>query len=704
MQIKGYISEFKKRNEKTGESWFTFICGNTMFQCHGDVLRYPSKTPLVLSCEDTDGIKKEVLYAKINRNDEESTIRFLCSEEFSNIGQRNAEKLIAKVTPDIFTYSKDYSKDTNNKDFTDNEINVLCKIKYYTCLQEFYDFLYTKGFDLFNISKMYATYKTEAFNIINNNPYALLSCGADIILCEKLAFDKGFSYCDPKRIRALVGHIMKQNNSNGNTRISFTKLAKRVDRLCAGLDVYKQKLNHIFIAEEVLSDRYVITTQDQTVNVYLKSDYDTEASIAVNLNRLSEKKIKFKNVNNISHTESLLNINYGEKQKEVFKLINSSGIKLITGDPGSGKTTVMKGLIHEYMSNNPDKRIALCAPTGCAARRIQESTGVPATTIHRLLDLRPYTNAYNVHIKQLNYDLIIVDETSMVDIYIANMLLSSIKQGSIVIFIGDPNQLDSVGAGNFFKCLIESGRYEHCHLDTIYRQNLRSNIIINSKKVINSDDSLVTSSNFKIAAYKDEQDIVRQIEKYADYCYKNNIDFKLFTPSRKTKFATSSINMNRMLGNIYSKYNNQHEGEEICFGSYIFRIGDKIIFNQNDYEKGYFNGMEGTVASIQRFNNSVYLSVKTDSGEITLKDNELEFIELGYAITAHKAQGSECNNAIIVIPLRPLSLLQRRLLYVEITRARKNVIILSEKGALHQAINNNTRFNRNTGLLDILNR
>ncbi len=699
MQAKGYISEFKKRNEKTGESWFSFVCENSeIFLCHGIILKYPAKMPLIIDYYDVDIHKKEITYATIDKENTNQTITFLCSKEFSSIGRSNADKLLNKITGDIYTYSKNFEP----KNFTDNEVDVLVKIKYYTYFQEFYDFLTEKDFDLFNISKIYTTYKTESFDVINNNPYTLLNCGADIVLCEKLAMEKGIRYCDPKRIRALVSCVMKSNNSNGNTRIKFTELVSRVDRLCRKIDVYKETLDHIFIAEEILTEKYIIKNSKKDVYVYNKNDYDTELSISINLQRLSSRKIKFKNEFHIKDTEVLLNIQYDESQLAVFNLINSSGIKLITGDPGSGKTTVMKGLIQEYKTNNPDKRIALCAPTGCAARRLQEQTGMPAITIHRLLELMPYTNIFNTHIPQLNYDLIIVDEASMIDVYIANLLLSAIKYGSIVIFIGDPNQLDPVGAGTFFKSLIDSGQYEHIHLNTIFRQNSRSYIVLNSKKVINSDDNLETSKNFKIIRLDNEQEIIDQVNKYADACYQRKVDFKLFTPSRKSKFSTGSINMNRMLSNIYSKYNNPDRNNEVYFGAYIFRIGDKIIFNQNDYERGFFNGMEGIITSIQKFDNSVYISIETDSGEIVLKDNDIEYIELGYAITAHKAQGSECDNAIIIIPLKPVSLLQKRLLYVEITRARKNVIILTEKGAIHQAINNNIRLTRDTGLLEML--
>ncbi len=698
MQIKGYFGEYKRRNEKTGESWFTVISAGRLYNCHGITLHYPYGIPLVINGDNIGRNKIEVSDCRINKEDNVTTKGFLCTDVFEQIGKSKAEDLIDKAKPNIYEYSKECIKDIN--ELTPSELKALDKIRYYVLFEELYQKLKDKGFNYINISKIYKQYNDLSMDKIIKNPYLLLYCDAEFILCEKLAMEYGMEYCDPKRIRSIVEFVMQRNNSSGNSRMTFFELCKQIHILEKRLNVYKP-LDDVFIAEEVITDKYRLTEFNGILYVYFKTDYHTEISIVNNINRLmNQTKIYEYKKDYIDEIEEIYDIEYSEEQKRAFEVCNSSGIKLITGDPGAGKTTVLNGIIYKFSREYPDKKITLCAPTGCAARRMREATGKDATTIHKLLKLRPYMGSALTAVDIIDTDMIIIDEFSMVDMYIASLLLGALKNETIIILVGDPNQLDSVSAGNVLNSLINMNKFEHHRLNMIYRQDSRSNIIINSKYVLKDNINLKQDKNFKIYRFETEEEIVDRVKKIAESCNDRGVDFKLFTPSKKSKFKTGSINMNRLLSNI--KCGADNDDNALYYGEYIFHVGDKVIFIQNNYNLRYYNGMDGVISCIQKHTNAILVTIQTEDGEITLKDNEIDDIELGYAITAHKSQGSECENSLIIVPLEPRTMLQRRLLYVEITRARKNVIILTQKDALSQSIHNFYERKRNTGLLDMI--
>nr|WP_297765673.1 AAA family ATPase [uncultured Butyrivibrio sp.] len=700
MELNVVLDSIYKRDEKTGYSNFVAREGAMPIFCSGVILPYHKKTPIVIKGEYRHfGDKKTFVVSDchMKSNGINNLKDFFSSGEFKGIGPAIANMIINSLGTDAFERVRKEDIESLVKGVGSNEdaiYRLLMQLKSITDLEDIYDYVKSIGCDYFCAKTLYNKFGKDAVNRVKNNPYILIYTNVPFMECEKIAYENKVEMCDKRRLRGIVEYIMTQNRNNGNTRMEFGELYSSVQRLEKKCGFYKTQ--PLFIAEEILSDRYHTEESGKNVYVYLKDDYDFEMDIARNIRRISISKSALKNDIPVEDIEKLLGVSYDIGQKEAFKCLETTGIKIVTGGPGTGKTTLLNGLLKKYASENKKKEVVLCAPTGCAARKMQEHTGMPAFTVHKLLGICPYEGKEEKKtISKLTADLVVLDEGSMVDNELMALLLRSLKNDVLLLIVGDADQIASVGAGNVFSDLIESGEIESYSLSHIFRQGNKSVIIDNSKKVLEGDKNLVSGKNFVIQRFDSEKEIVDKVVKISRQCEDKNIsDIKVFTPSKNKKFAVGSIELNRAL--------KKKSNDELIYGSYSFSVGDKVLFNKNNYDKGYFNGEDGVITSIQKHNNNTYVNVMTDDGPIFLESSELEDIELAYAITAHKSQGGECRNAIIVVPKKPASLLKRQLLYVEITRAKENVIILSEKDALEDAISSKFEFKRNTGLIEKL--
>ena len=699
MDVNGSLIRYLYRDEKTGESHFTIRSDGKVILCEGVMQYLPKKTPITLigeyvEREDTTIFKADeiILQGVVY----ESVCEFLYSDEFPDTGIKTAQGLLQKTGTDIFAFVRN-NNDTST--FTDTEKRILNRIRSFTTFEKLLGIIRRYGGHCYSAQKLVNKYEASAYDVMQNNPYVLLFTGADYKLCEEMASDHGMESCDKKRIHAIVMHCMEQNRKEGNTRISFHDLVTKVHvtENKAGKGYYTESL---FIGEEILSDCY-ITEQDQSdFYIYLKEDYEAEELICQNIRRLTTSAIDLDTgAIDPEQIEKECGISYSAGQLSAFRSTKKSGVKFITGGPGTGKTTVINGILKKYELEHPGKKIVLCAPTGRAARRMQEATGRAALTAHKLLDIRPFETKSSYRQKILDADLVVADEGSMFDTYLMARLLCAIKNGATFIVVGDEDQLPSVDAGNVFGDILKSGSVEVYPLDVIFRQNGMNLIVKNSRNIINGNPRLSTDKNFRIHKYHSENEMIEEAVKIAGmYANRGNSDFKLFTPTRKSQFQSGTINMNRL---IKRKVNPDPE-ESVRFGYNVFSVGDTVVFYKNNYEKGYYNGQEGVIRNIQRHNGSTHISVETDDGNISITGLELEDLELGYAITAHKSQGGECGSAIILIPMKPMSMLRRDILYVEVTRAKKEVDILSENDALEKAISSFAEKKRNTGLLQKL--
>lgn len=704
MEFHGVFGRFIKRNEKTGESVFSVLFdGDTRYSvCTGITPLYDKCMPLLVDAVPHNG-QYNVTHIHASGFSDDTTIKYLAkTDTLRNIGMLNAYNIVMVTGYDIFGYLTEHFDTFKDKPPEIKGISEENVIKIFTCIhnlsafEKLYDQILSYGGNYSNASELFAKYGSGASSAVIANPYSLLYSGTALTICETLAKKQGFTDYNPKRMKAITEYAMAFITKNGNTRAKFEDLCD----LIWYFEKHNGDIYHsdpIFIAQEIItSDTYYIEETDNEVYIYFMSYYRAEKDIADNIHRLISSSSPLFSGIDVTEIGKACGIAYSPDQAQCFHVLDDSGVKIITGGPGTGKTTILKGLLYAYKKRFPQKKYRLCAPTGCAARRMSDCTGEIAETIHRMLRIRPYEKDLCARTSdKLDADLLIIDEGSMIDTMIMARLLASAKNDALVIILGDKDQLPSVGAGNVFADLIKSHTIPVYCLKSIFRQDARSLIVANSKKVINGICGLDTGRNFKICRVHNENELIASAEKIAGQCYEHNIGFKLYTPSRNRKFKTGTIQMNSTLRNIKK----HPSAETISYGAYEYSVGDSILFNVNNYEKGYYNGQEGVICDIQNHGCGPILSIQSDNVRISLSGKELNDIELAYAITAHKSQGGECQNALILIPKEPHSMLKKQLLYVEITRARRNVIILTEGNALEQTLSYKGNIVRETGLL-----
>ena len=695
-----FYAEFVKfinRNERSGESVFLVKNETGLLMCKGIIQSYPKGIPLYIKYDSKENDAYIVTEVKAYGYEAGVVINFLASKEFDKVGPYLATKIVNNMGANIFDLNFDEIDFINLAKETKTQIDlleqILKKLLSYNYFSNLY--VYLKQYEItYHQTKMvYDLYKCDALKKIENNPYTLFLADIPFEICERIGVTNGFNKLDKKRIKALVHSVLNNNLSRGNTMIMLKKMLTEIR-------AYEQKeaLKHtetVFILEELLNDEYKLIEDKDDFKVYLKENYIDEECISRNIKRLQNCSLELNNTVSTKEIIKISKTSFSKEQIKAFSMLNRSGVYILTGGPGTGKTTTLNGIINKYIKENPDKTISLCAPTGCAARRMTQATKRKALTIHKLLNLTPYSSTE--YIEKLDADFIIVDECSMAEPHIMALLLSAVKNGALVLLCGDKDQLPSVTAGNVFQDIIDSKIVKTYTLTEIFRQEGNNLIIENSKKVIEHNTNLKTNKNFKIIKVESEEKLKDTALSLVKRCYDNSFEnFKIFAPAKKTKFSSGVISMNRAIKNIRGKAENT-----INYGLYSFSVGDNVLFNKNNYDLGYYNGLDGIITSIQKVD-GIRISVLADEQTIFLTENELDDLELDYCRTAHKSQGSECDNAIILIPQNPKGMLQSKILYVEITRAKKNVIIITEKDALNKCISTKYEYQRNTGLKDML--
>ena len=340
-----------------------------------------------------------------------------------------------------------------------------------------------------------------------------------------------------------------------------------------------------------------------------------------------------------------------------------------------------------FQKLNPKSKVVLCSPTGRAAQRMSEQTGRISSTIHKLLEIKPYEDIFTSRdsVNPIDADFIIVDEFSMIDIEIMSVFLNAIRGKTLVLFVGDVDQIPSVGPGSVMRDLIKSGVIETYKLTNVYRQTSGSSIIDNANKIIKGNEDLTFDKTFDLVHLNTDE----KINDWITNLFKNNKEFtientQILTTVKKGDGGTYSIN--RMV------QKHLFEARDAYYSS--FTIGDKIIINENNYEIGVFNGDLGYVRHILEDG----IEVEINGKEIVIPNIDLDIMSLAYAITIHKSQGSEFKNVIIALPDEANNMLQRNLLYTAVTRAKERIIIISKSDAFERSIRQNNIIKRNTSL------
>lgn len=704
--ISGIYDKTINRNEKNG--WTKFAI-RTKDECQyrtkygtvicvGNIPAYNKGMPLKIEgfWEDKGyGNQLNIIKIEEKSDSEAVTIEYL-NGIIHGVGESTAIKIVKEFGPDIFSFAQ--NKDAENllnkcvpnidaKKFIFAVRNNIEK-------REVYEYIIKYGGSYSSAVKISLAYSNLALKTLKANPYKIgLNNGLSVEICDLIAKDEGMFAYDEKRVNALILEALSRISLSGHTYTSLRQLVSYIDNMTKN-SAFNIKIPAVIIAICVAKNKHLIIEDDEPIRIYKKKIWKYENEINYSITRLknSVKSYDFKE-NYIKDIESKLNITYGKKQREAFNLLKTSGIKILTGGPGTGKTTTIRGLIECFKLMKPNGKIALCAPTGRAAQRMSETTNMPAMTMHRLLDFKPYgaNYTYKTLASPVDAELIIADEFSMADTELMAILLGAIKNGSLVLLTGDENQLESVGPGNVLHDLIASNKIEVCKLDEIYRQKDDSKVIINSIKINNGDTKLVTGKDFEIVKVDNVEDVKAQVLKYTKMYYQKDDPYymQVLTPIKKTPIGV--FELNQLLQEELNK-----EKRKIDYGYLSFKPGDKIMTLTNNYQKGYVNGDIGMVKDI----NDEGLLISINGSSIVIEKENLDDVSLCYATTIHKSQGSEFPITLIVLPNKYKIMLKRKIIYTAVTRAKEKVIIISLEDALDTAILNYVDYKRNTGLLE----
>ena len=588
-------------------------------------------------------------------------------------------------------------------------------------------FLEKFGLGAESAKKAYDLLGINAIAEIEANPYILIDIarGVDFKQIDQMAIKLGVERENQKRIKSGIKYALIKITYNGHCCTLKSNLIEYVKQL---LGVHDEIIEDGLINLKV-NDEIVIEDREEEQWVYLYSFYKAENQIAQRIVKL-DKSRNIKKVSNIEKelkmVEEKTEILLSEKQKEAIRAINDNNVTIITGGPGTGKTTIIKSIIEIYKQKK--YKIVLAAPTGRAAKRMTETTGEEASTLHRLLEIGK-VDEESLFKKDNDYkgapidaDIIIVDEVSMVDMFIMSYLLDCIYQGTKVILVGDSDQLPSVGPGSVLQDLITSNRIVTVHLDKIFRQAAKSKIIVNAHRVnngkgfISKDDPELeedSKQDFFFIKENKQEKVLEQVlslcngrlKKFGDYDFFESI--QVLTPTKKGLLGTKEMNKA-----LQQELNPSRDGEheKNSMGA-IFRIGDRVMQIKNNYDmnwekrtgdnieigNGVFNGETGTITNINDKEKNI--RVKFDDEKVCWYEfNELEQIEHSYCVTIHKAQGSEFDVVIMLVPQAAPMLLTRNLLYTGLTRAKKLLIVVGNERVVDYMIKNVDSKKRNTGL------
>ena len=545
-------------------------------------------------------------------------------------------------------------------------------------------------------TKIFKAYGSESISIVKENPYRLADdiWGIGFKTADSIAAKMGIEKDRFIRLRSGILYTLNKLAESGHCYAVREQLMEKAVQL---LEVDAPELE--ITLDEMIRTGDVIKEEEA---IYLPPFYFSETGCAKSMLRLLERERKVR-VNPDEIVQKVIRqsaIYYDEIQLEAIRTAISSKIMVLTGGPGTGKTTTTMGIISAYQMAGC--RILLAAPTGRAAKRMYEATGMEAKTIHRLLEFKPPEGYQKNEDKPLDGDVLILDECSMVDVILMYNLLKAIPEHMSLILVGDTDQLPSVGAGNVLKDVMDSGRIPVVRLTRIFRQAQGSRIIMNAHR-INKGEAIDMrggkESDFFFAGKETNEEVVDTLVKYCSQNLPNYYhvdafrDIQVLTPMQKG--TCGAANLNQILQEAMNPTR-----IFLHRGGTQYRLHDKVMQIRNDYDKEVFNGDIGTVTRVDMEERE--LTVDFDGRNVVYDVAELDELVLAYAVTIHKAQGSEYPIVVMPFTMSHFVMLQRNLLYTGVTRAKKILVLIGEKKAVYYAIKNEKTTERNTKLAERL--
>lgn len=647
-------------------------------------------------------------YERCKPEEKDAIVEFLTSGLFKGIGEKKAKAIVDVLGKDTLQIILE------NPDnlilipgITKTNIDTLHnKLKEYESSYETVLYLSNLGFSTKDSMLIYNYYKDRVKEVIEEDIYQLEYSIYELNFkkIDRIALKNGMAKDSFVRVRAAILYIMEEvSNTYGHSYFYYDEIFQYLPRvllISISDEVYKKAM------ESLIADIMVVNKEDR---YYLKDMWEAETLIVKRFRLLAHKEDEdFKNLEDkLTEMESVFGISYNEEQRRAILDSIRKNFLIITGGPGTGKTTIMKGIIelykevHKLSYEKLAERVQLLAPTGRAAKRMSDATLMPASTIHRFLKWQKETNKFQVNeYHKSKAEVVILDESSMVDTLLMASLLRGISANCKVIMVGDSYQLPSVGPGQVLHDLISSSKLPVVELKELYRQGKDSNILtlaydVRKGEVV--DDVFNKEEDLTFIECSDDDVISNLMDvssTFKDLSYKN---FQILAPMYKTKCGIDMINQKLQV--IFNPKDKSKK--ELVVGDVIFREGDKVIELTNMPDENIYNGDIGIISHIVT-QPAKKITIDFDGNEVTFTAANFNKFRLAYAISIHKAQGSEFDVVVMPIVQGYRKMLYRKLVYTGITRSKKMLYLIGDKNALRQAVNNTSSDIRRTTIKDFL--
>lgn len=740
--ISGYVENITFRNEDNGYTVLTLLSGKKEIKCTGTFGYIGEGEYVEIEGEevfhDIYGEQIKVIsYEIIPATDEFSIKKYLGSGAIKGLGAVLADRIVERFGEDtIRIIEEEPERLAEIRGITTRKAMDICKqVEDKKDMRDIMIFLQGYGISPALANKIYILYGTKVYDIIKTNPYRLADdvAGVGFKTADEIARRAGVEVNASVRIKSGMCYALADASTSGHTYLPKEQLAQRTTNLLGLRDQYMSAdgtynmdlLDNCF-TELILEKKLILKEIDDVEGVFLSTFYYTELNIARMLLELNIETTEDDYIMGIKldTIEKLTGVQLDELQRKAVIETQNNGVSVITGGPGTGKTTTINAIIQMFETDGLE--VSLAAPTGRAAKRMSEATGHKASTIHRLLEVsgggdevtaddlsaRFGRNEQN----PLETDVIIVDEMSMVDTFLMHALLKAITIGTRVVFVGDVNQLASVGPGNVLKDIIDSGQFSVVKLTKVFRQAGESGIVVNAHK-INAGQQVALDNSTGDFLYIERENAQMALNatigllktKLPGYVGAKEQDIQVLTPMRNGILGVNSLN--EQLQKFINPPSPDKSEKEIA--GTIFREGDKVMQVKNNYQlsweqrsasgrifdtgSGIFNGDMGIVTKINNTTNYIEV-VFDDDRYVTYDTKQAEELELAYAITIHKSQGSEYPAVIMPLVSGVQMLMTRNLLYTGVTRAKKCVCIVGRKEMFEAMIANEDQHKRYSGL------
>ena len=626
---------------------------------------------------------------------ESGLIAYLASGVFAGIGEKTAEKLVAIFGEDL----------PNILDKDPDKLRGAVRGLSGKRLEKFIDdwslqqesrktllFLYNLGFTGAKTMSVWNLYKGETESIVSENPYTLCEepFAYAFEIADAAAKKLDFEEYSNLRLRAAITHVLREAKYDGGHAFMPKEILLQNAMNFLRIIPYSQDddiFDYLYSALGELQKNGKVHIQKE--RVWLPELYDAEKYIGAFIRRSFNFGEEISHIDaEANYAASIQGIEYSEEQLLAIKNAVSSNFFVITGGPGTGKTTILKGVLH--ILNLQKKKVMLAAPTGRAARRMAEVCNFKASTIHRLLEIDPISGLFSRdEMNPLEADSIIIDESSMIDDELAADLMRALKPGAQLILIGDADQLPSVGPGNVLREILSCPEVNSMRLSKIYRHNDESDIAENAHRILAGHlPNIKNGSHFHYLPYQNSEEALSILSELS----KNN-ELQVLTPMHKGILGT--INLNAFLQKIlnFDGYGFEYRGTH-------WQMGDPVMQLRNNYEKDIFNGDLGRITRVMPMAKKI--EANFDGRAVSVEGDEFEHLTLAYACTVHKSQGSEYKTVAVMLDYSHSLMLQRNLLYTAVTRAKENIWILASRGSLETAVRNNRERHRWTALAEFI--